>query len=70
MQTKRSKGYVPYLYTWTKHESITAYFNKKKGGGAYIIATKVTLNFKNVSKEYTKQRQTTQKDKIKEESIF
>ena len=51
MQTKRSKGYVPYLYTWTMHESITAYFNKKKGGGAYIIATKVTLNFKNVSKE-------------------
>ena len=33
MIAKRSRGYVPYLYTQTKYKSITVYINNKTGGG-------------------------------------
>ena len=51
MITKRSKVYVPYLYTRIKYKSITVYIKTKKGGGAYIILSKSTLHFKYISKE-------------------
>ena len=49
--TKRSKDYVPYLYTQIKNKSTTAYITKKKGGDTSITASKGTLQFKYVSKE-------------------
>ena len=33
MITKRSEGYVPYLYTYRKYKSITVYVNNKTEGG-------------------------------------
>ena len=33
MITKRSNGYVLYLYTQVKYKSITIYINNKTGGG-------------------------------------
>ena len=43
MITKRSKGYVPHLYTWTKYKRITVYIKNKTGEG--------THHFKYVPKE-------------------
>ena len=69
MITKRSKLYVPYLYTRRKDKSIPVYIKKKKGGGAYIIVSKRTLPFKHMfpKNKQNKLRQT-KKDQIKEES--
>ena len=50
MITKRSNAYVTYLYTQIKYKSIPVYINNKKGGGAYIIASKGSPHFKYVSK--------------------
>ena len=33
MITKRSEGYVPYLYTQRRSKSISVYVNNKTGGG-------------------------------------
>ena len=51
MITKRSKGYVPYLYTQIKYKRLTVHIKNKKGGSAYIIVSKETPHFKYVSKE-------------------
>ena len=69
MVTKRSKLYVPYLYTRRKDKSIPVYIKNKKGGVAYIIVSKRTLHFKHMfpKNKQNKLRQT-KKDEIKEES--
>ena len=69
MITKRSKGYVPYLYTQRKYKIITAYMNSKTGGGDKIIVSKRTLHSKKYSQRINKQRQTI-KNEIKEKSYL
>ena len=54
MITKRSKGYVPYLYTKIKYESITVYIENKTGKALKRkgkALSKETLFFKYVPKE-------------------
>ena len=46
MITKRSRVYVPYLYVWIRYKSKPVYIKNKKGGGAYIMILKGTVNFK------------------------
>ena len=52
MVTKRSKGYVPYLYTWKKYKSITAYIKKRgKELSTLNIFTKNKQNKKRLKKK-------------------
>ena len=52
MVTKRSKGYVPYLYTWKKYKSITAYIKEQgKELSTLNIFTKNKQNKKRLKKK-------------------
>ena len=51
MITKRSKGYVLYLYTQIKNKTITVYAENKSGVGAEIMVSEETLHFEYVPKE-------------------
>ena len=55
---KRSKGYVPHLYTWIKYKRITVYIKKAREG---------TLHFKYVPKGKQNKLRQTKKTEIKEE---
>ena len=65
-----TKSFVSYFYMQIKYKSIIVYIKNKKRRNAYIMVSKGTLQFKYVSKEYTKQTKANEEGWYKRRKSF